>query len=221
MPVAQQRATDSGGAGARPAVAETPSQRARRQRIIGAALDLLTEREYDRIQMRDVAEAADVALGTLYRYFPSKEQLFAHVLLEWSAGFETTLRRTRATPPSDAERLTLALRRAVGAFERYPHFFRLVTALEVVGDPDVAGPFREYSERVTQALADTLAGVHEDDVAVISTLALALLSTLLRGWALGRRSIGSVYAEIDRSVALIFGTPRPADHLASGVSARS
>jgi AcrR family transcriptional regulator len=192
------------------AVAGTASQRARRQRILEVALELLEEREYDRIQIRDVAEAAGVALGTLYRYFPSKEQLFAHALLTWSLGFEATVRRgqTRAGADTDVERLRLALRRAVGAFERHPNFFRLITVLEVVGDPDVVGPFRQYSERVTQVLADVLVDVHEDDVPVVSLLAVALLSTLLRGWALGRATIADVYRQIDTGVDLVFSAPR-------------
>jgi len=190
------------------AVAGTASQRERRRRIVAAAQGLLEEREYDRIQIRDVAEAAGVALGTLYRYFPSKEQLFAHVLMEWSAGFETTLRRRQARTGHDAERLRLALRRAAAAFERHPHFFRLIAVLEVVDDPGVTAPFRTHGERFTRALADTLPDVHPDDVAVIATMAQALLSTLLRSWAQGRRSMADVYEQLDRSVALMFGAPR-------------
>ena len=53
------------------------SQRARRERILDAAVELATEGGYDAVQMREVAERADVALGTLYRYFPSK----VHVLV--------------------------------------------------------------------------------------------------------------------------------------------
>lgn len=189
-------------------VSETASQRARRARIVGAALDLLKEREYDRIQIRDVAEAADVALATLYRYFRSKEQLFAHVILEWSLSFETSVRRRQAAGSSDAERLTLTLRRAVDAFERYPNFFRLVTVLEGVRDPDVADPFQEYRDRFTASLADTLVDVHDDDAPVVSILALSLLSTLLRGWALGRTPIDAVHDQLDKTVALIFSAPR-------------
>src|SRR3989442_1439301 len=58
----------------------TASQRARRDRIVEAGLALLQERHYDQIQVKDVAERANVALGTLYRYFSSKEHLFAEVL---------------------------------------------------------------------------------------------------------------------------------------------
>ena len=53
----------------------TPSQRARQERIVAAAVELAGEGGYDAVQMREVAERSGVALGTLYRYFPSKKHL--------------------------------------------------------------------------------------------------------------------------------------------------
>ena len=44
---------------------------------------------FDGLAMRDVATTADVALGTLYRYFPSKEYLLVSMMadeVELSAG---------------------------------------------------------------------------------------------------------------------------------------
>ena len=67
----------------------TPAQQARRDRIVDAGLSLLGERAYDKIQVKDVAEAANVALGTLYHYFSSKEHLFAEVLVRWAATLRT------------------------------------------------------------------------------------------------------------------------------------
>jgi AcrR family transcriptional regulator len=195
-----------------PAVATTESQRARRRRILGAATTLLEQREYDRIQMRDVAEAGGVALGTLYRYFPSKEQLFAHVLLEWTGGFESTVRRrTRYAGDvgDDAARLLYALRRAVAAFERHPTFFRLITVLEGATDPEVAAAFREHRERFGRGLAAALAGVADEDARVVVTMTMSLVGTLLRQWAGGALPIGEVYGELDRSVRIVFGAPRP------------
>lgn len=56
------------------------SQRARRERILDAAVALATEGGYEAVQMREVAEHADVALGTLYRYFPSKVHLLVSAM---------------------------------------------------------------------------------------------------------------------------------------------
>ena len=57
------------------------TQRARRERIVAAAVELLDHAEYDDVQMRDVAERAGVALATVYRYFSSKEHLYAAAIL--------------------------------------------------------------------------------------------------------------------------------------------
>ena len=62
-------------------------QQERRDRIVRAAITLLEHGEYDAIQMRDVAQEAAVALATVYRYFTSKEHLYAAALLEWAANF--------------------------------------------------------------------------------------------------------------------------------------
>ncbi len=46
-----------------------------RERILEAALDLFSERGYRAASMPEIARAAGTAVGNLYRYFPSKEEL--------------------------------------------------------------------------------------------------------------------------------------------------
>ncbi|MFF3377121.1 TetR/AcrR family transcriptional regulator [Streptomyces sp. NPDC002680] len=73
---------------ARPAEVRQPAapmsnrQAARRVRILRAAAELGAREGLARVQMHDVAKEAGVAIGTLYRYFPSKPYLFLSVL-EW------------------------------------------------------------------------------------------------------------------------------------------
>ena len=50
-----------------------------RARIVAAALELVAEGGYVAAQIAAVAERAGVAVGTVYRYFPSKSDLFAEV----------------------------------------------------------------------------------------------------------------------------------------------
>jgi AcrR family transcriptional regulator len=190
-----------------PAVAVTASQRDRRDRILRAATELLEQREYERIQIRDVAHAADVALGTLYRYFPSKEQLFAHVLREWGARFPAPEVDAAGT---DADRLERALQAAVRAFEKRPNFFRLIAVLEVVADEQVATPYASYSEGFRGVLRSTLRDVHPEDADAITTMAGALLGSLLRTWAHGGMSGAEVHRRLTLSVRLLFEGPRPA-----------
>ncbi|WP_327312126.1 TetR/AcrR family transcriptional regulator [Streptomyces sp. NBC_01235] len=66
----------------RPAAPVSVRQAARRVRILRAASELGSREGLARVQMHDVAKEAGVAIGTLYRYFPSKPHLFLAVL-EW------------------------------------------------------------------------------------------------------------------------------------------
>jgi AcrR family transcriptional regulator len=60
-----------------PAAPVSQEQAARQERILDAAARLAAADGLEHVQMHDVARAAEVAIGTLYRYFPSKTQLFA------------------------------------------------------------------------------------------------------------------------------------------------
>ena len=61
--------------------AGSSAQRERRRRILDATLALASKGGYDAVQMRTVADKADVAVGTLYRYFPSKVHLLVLSLI--------------------------------------------------------------------------------------------------------------------------------------------
>ena len=74
----------------------TKSQAQRRERVLRAALELGAEGGYDAVQMRDVATSAGVALGTIYRYFASKDHLLAAALVEWT---HDLVRRVTQRPP--------------------------------------------------------------------------------------------------------------------------
>ncbi|MBP6620689.1 MAG: TetR/AcrR family transcriptional regulator [Alcaligenes sp.] len=63
---------------------QTPAVEARlqdnRSRILAAARALVSEGGWQEAQVASVAAAAGIATGTVYRYFPSKAELFAEVL---------------------------------------------------------------------------------------------------------------------------------------------
>jgi TetR/AcrR family fatty acid metabolism transcriptional regulator len=56
----------------------------KRNKIINAALEIFTEQGFHNTRLDDIAKEANVAKGTLYLYFKSKEDLFVHCLLDGS-----------------------------------------------------------------------------------------------------------------------------------------
>ena len=77
-------------------------KQARRQRVIDAAMALGLEGGYEAVQMRDVAARADVAMGTVYRYFTSKDHLLAATLVHWVEMLDT--RMVQHPPPRTPRR---------------------------------------------------------------------------------------------------------------------
>ena len=66
--------------GRAPAAPNSPGQRDRYRRILRAASQHGAQHGFDRVQMHEIAKDAEVAIGTLYRYFPSKVALFTSLL---------------------------------------------------------------------------------------------------------------------------------------------
>jgi AcrR family transcriptional regulator len=120
------------------AEALTTSQAARRQRVLVAALELGADGGYDAVQMRDVASRAGVALGTVYRYFPSKDALLAAAMVEWMEDLERRVTERGPSGATTAARVYDVLRRAVTTMERQPKLAEaVITAL--TSDDEAAG----------------------------------------------------------------------------------
>jgi AcrR family transcriptional regulator len=89
----------------------------RRQKILAAASELFGANPYDSVQMRDVAARAEVGKPTLYRYFPSKEELFLEVFksgLDRLDSEVAAILKDREQPIRSLERLLEALLNALG-----------------------------------------------------------------------------------------------------------
>ena len=103
-----------------PAVPSTPAQHGRRDRILETAAAILAAGGEDALQMKELAQRADVSLATLYRYFPAKD----HVLLAITLSrYERALARVRqepARPGTIRERVTAHLLREFRAGQREP-----------------------------------------------------------------------------------------------------
>jgi AcrR family transcriptional regulator len=189
------------------AASEMPAwQRERRQRIVRAALELLQQGEYDKIQVRDVAERSGLALGTIYRYFNSKEHLYAAVMLEWANSLSGNVRRQplRGEPP---ERLKQLIRRVVRAFERRPQFLRLEIVLENSTDEDALGVFHDVAEHNYSSFAAALPNLSEEVASRIIFVVTSVLHRSLHQYALGRASIAYVLRTAEGTVDLIFSAP--------------
>ena len=130
--------TSADAPGAMPARATTASQRARRRRILNAAVSLARQGGYDAVQMREVAELADVALGTLYRYFPSKVHLLAAAMVRQLEALHDQLLSEEPEGDDPGQRVLAVIYRLIDALERDKLVSdALVRAMVVAGAEEV------------------------------------------------------------------------------------
>jgi AcrR family transcriptional regulator len=181
-------------------------QRERRERIVQAAISLLERGEYDAIQMRDVAQAAGVALATIYRYFTSKEHLYAAALLAWAADFPRGRLPATNGGASNEAQLRALMSRAVRAFEHYPQMTRVEIMLESSTDPNARALFDQFAGNNRRALMDALSSIDPDTAAAIVETVNSVFVTRLRSWALGRATIRDVDRSVQRTLDLIFAS---------------
>ena len=177
----------------------TRSQVARRSRVISAALELAAEGGYDAVQMRDVATRAQVALGTIYRYFSSKDQLLAAALVQWASELQERLASRPPRGDSTADRVVDVLRRASRAMEDKPLLTSaLVTA---IASPDPAVRSCQFDVEaimihlVSGALADVPSGDRDGMIRVLSRVWFASLIGWVNGWS----SAGTVGDELENA----------------------
>lgn len=178
------------------------AQRARRDRIVDAAVEIMKQVGYEQIQMRDVTARAGVALGTTYRYFPSKDQLLSEALVRWSEGFPMP-------PPSNSgrsiDRLKQAYRRAVRAFEAHPTVYETMDALQRSSDERARAAFETFGRQQTAAFELYVDRITPERRQKIVTVMSAVLNDRLRAWVTDLIPISDVYESLDDAADLIFG----------------
>jgi TetR/AcrR family transcriptional regulator, cholesterol catabolism regulator len=186
-----------------PKHATTEAQRARRQRVVDGGLVLLRTRDYDKIQVKDVAEEANVALGTVYNYFSSKDHLFAEVLIAWAATLGPSISRNPLRGTNDVERLTEVFHRSVRAFQRQPHLARLVATLETSSDPFATEILARLGETTTKVYVEAIREVDDATARAIVRVVDDVLASGLRSWVAGHVPITEVYDRLTESIALL------------------
>lgn len=177
-------------------------QLVRRQRIIDAAKDLLRANDYESIQIRDVASEANVALGTLYRYFSSKEHLYANVVYEWALPF------SQARKPIDESLLTTArlglrLRGALAAFEKHPYFYMAILQLRTSRDPEVTQVMRKLDATLEEPMRAEMHTLNDEEAADITVMIWALLLDVSARVIIEDMSMPVAYRVVDRFIDLI------------------
>jgi AcrR family transcriptional regulator len=183
------------------------SQAARRRRVLDATLALAAEGGFDAVQMRDVAAAADVALGTVYRYFSSKERLLLEAMAEQQADLRSYLHSHPPAEPTPAGRVLAVLARSNRTLRKYPD----VTAAMVRAFGSAAVENADIVRRVTEIMTDIITGAIQGPERHLPTdrelrtarILMQVWLSSLNGWVCGVDAPERVDEDLDAAAQLL------------------
>lgn len=99
-----------------------------REEMLSAALTLFAEKGYHNVCMHEIAAKAEFAIGTLYKFFQNKEELYKALVLEQVNAFSAAFREAISVPGNEVEKLRSYVRTKSEMFRRNVSFIRLYMA---------------------------------------------------------------------------------------------
>jgi len=192
-----------------------PSQRRRLRRIVDAAVALAERGGFEAVRLRDVAQESQVALGTLYKYFHSKEDILLLALTEEVERLEAAMVEHPSVGSTPLKRLTEFFQRATQGLTRKPHFARAVLRAIASGDHKTAAKVASFHQRMTRMIHAALRGkapdLHVTGRAALGDAREQQVAFLLQhvwfaslvGWAGGLHSTRTVAEQVRAAAALM------------------
>ena len=187
------------------------AQRDRRKRILDATIALASKGGFDAVQMRAVAERADVALGTLYRYFPSKIHLLVSALAREFEQAQANFDRKPIPGNTAPDRVMYVLGRTTRSLQRDPNLTEALTRAFMFADASVANEIHVVGMHVVRMLMRAIKDPNltsdeieptEEDIAIARVIGDVWLASLVQ-WVTGRASAVDVGKSMDVAVRLL------------------
>lgn len=185
-------------------------QRDRRKRILDATIDLASHGGFDAVQMRAVAERADVALGTLYRYFPSKIHLLVSALARQFTEIQVGLDKRPIPGDTPADRVSFVLSRATRGMQGQPQLTEALTRAFMFADSSVLDEIHQVGLALTNMINRAIQGDKyvegnqptEEEISLARVISDVWLAALV-SWTTGRTTADEVNEHLESAVRLI------------------
>lgn len=202
----------------RPQADDSPQKQKRRQQLIDAAAKVFAKQGYHGMTMQHLADEASVSVGLAYRYFSSKEEVLATVILDILEDYQRDLPLVMQARRNPVAKLA-------AGFEAYCRVVDRHLGGALIAYRDSAELDRETIERVkaleiqtTDLLADAIRlgqeeGILEDCDPFLVAYDLIIVAHMwsLKHWALAKRM--TIHEFIQRQLTLFLrGLVKPALH---------
>ncbi|MGF1468545.1 MAG: TetR/AcrR family transcriptional regulator [Sandaracinaceae bacterium] len=184
----------------------------RRDRIASIALRLAEGRDFESVGLRELAESAGVALGTLYKTFRSKEEIVGAAVEAQTRRLRLQFDRKPATGATPEARIENLFDRLTRALTRRPSYAKTALRATLSRHPDIARAIFQHDSETTRIVIAALRGVRPVDLDVTTcTPGERDVGFLLRhvwfasmvGWAAGMNTRPGVLRHVTAASRLL------------------
>ena len=132
--------------------------------MLAAALQLFSEKGYHNVSMHEIAQNSEFAIGTLYKFFKNKEDLYKALMLEQADKSVEALTKAIEEPDDEVEKLRNYVRAKRQFFHENVSMVRLYFAETRGASFNItAGLDREIRDRYGH-LVETLASIFKSGI---------------------------------------------------------
>jgi AcrR family transcriptional regulator len=152
--------------------------------MLDAAGSLFGAQRFHEVRMEDIAAAAGVGKGTIYRYFSDKEELYLALLDRASKQIRERLEQAVREVEGARGQLKAIVAAIISFFDGQPHLLEVIQRAEIARGPDF--PWRKVREEMWQQVTSIIEtgkargefAVHDPEL--VALLLLAGLRGVLR-----------------------------------------
>lgn len=199
-----------------PTRTERKRERTRRA-LLDAGRALIAERGVAGLRIQEITEHADVALGSFYNYFPSKEELVEAVVAESLSSLAAATLPVDWADADPAEVVAAANIRFVRLAGKDPDFARLVVNLVHADDLFLAATHPYARVALERGIANGRFVIADVEVALTAIIGAAL--ALIRELLGGRHGAGAEVAFAQLVLTSLGLTPADAEAVAKSAAA--
>jgi len=135
-----------------------------RQEMLAAAFDLFSQKGYHNVSMHEIAGKAEFAIGTLYKFFENKEDLYKALVLEQCDKFEDAVARAIRDGHDEVEKLRNYIRTKGERFRGNLPFVRLFLAESRGASFNIKAGLDEEVRKRYYAFLERLASIFDSGI---------------------------------------------------------
>jgi len=135
-----------------------------RQEMLAAAFDLFSQKGFHNVSMHEIAGKAEFAIGTLYKFFENKEDLYKALVLEQCDKFEDAVARAIEKPGDEVEKLRNYVRTKGERFRGNLPFVRLFLAESRGASFNIKAGLDEELRKRYYAFLEKLASIFDSGI---------------------------------------------------------